>query len=82
MYTPFSFLGLFIIITIMIVKILKKETNRVPSMIAFLGVVEFFSTVFQIYLSIEFGEWKSLGLTSVAFLVMMILNFYNLWFVN
>lgn len=62
------------VMTVFIAKKLKKETERIPSIIALLGVIQFFAIAFQVFLCAFYDNKKYLYFTLIAFVVLIGIN--------
>jgi hypothetical protein len=78
----FSIISFMIVITVIIAKKLKKETERIPSIIAMLGVVEFFAICFQVFLCAFYQNRKYLYFTLLALGILIGINIQNAWYIN
>jgi hypothetical protein len=78
----FSIISVIIVITIVVAKKMKKETERIPSIIAMLGVVEFFAICFQVFLCAFYQNQKYMIFSLLALLITLGINVQNFWYIN
>jgi hypothetical protein len=78
----FSIISCIMVITVFIAKKLKKETERIPSIIALLGVIQFFAITFQVFLCAYYKNQKYLIFSLIAFLILIAINIQNAWYIN
>jgi hypothetical protein len=78
----FSAFSLVILITVIIVKRFKKETNLITSVIALVSCVEIFSIMFNLYLTVFNELWKYTAFAGLALFVYYIINIYNFWYIK
>lgn len=79
---PFSIMALITVVIGFIAKKLKRESQVIPFIIAFCGIIEWLAIVFQMYLCSFYLEWKYFGFCALAFIVMMILNLANYFYIK
>ena len=78
----FSIISGIMLITVLIAKKLKKETERIPSIIALLGVIQFFAIAFQVFLCAFYSNTKYLIFSLIAFFILICINIQNAWYIN
>jgi hypothetical protein len=70
------------VITILISKKLKKETEPIPSIVAMVSVVEWIAILFQIYLTALFQQDKYLYICLFALFNLYMINIFNFCYVR
>jgi hypothetical protein len=65
-----------------IAKRLKRETILIPFVIAMCGIIEFLAILMQMYLCSFYLEWKYMGFCGIAFVILMILNMANAYYIK
>lgn len=80
---PIFSIGAIITVAIgFIAKRLKRESQMIPFIIAFCGIIEWMAIVFQMYLCSFYNEWKYFGFCALAFIILMILNLANYLYIQ
>ena len=70
------------IVVTMLAKKLKKETEIVPTLVAVIGIIEYFAILFQIWMCIIFDAPRYLAFTLGAFGIQILLNIYNWYYIK
>ena len=78
----FSVISAVLVITVLIAKKLKKETEVIPSWIGLISVLEALAILFQVYLSFIFEGYKYLAFSTVALVVLIATNIFNFFYVK
>lgn len=78
----FTMISIFFIAVIMIVKTFKRETSAIPTMIAFISVIETFAIAFNLYVTVYDEQYKYTAFLTLAIFVIYVMNIYNFCFVK
>ena len=78
----FSIISLIIVAVVLIVRIFKKETNTISSMIAFISIIETFAIAMNLVVTVYEAAWKYSAFCVLSILVLYILNAYNYWYIK
>jgi hypothetical protein len=69
-------------IGIIVSRYVIKETEALPTMIAFVGITEFLCIFTQMIMCGLFAQERIMACAVVSMLVLVILNIYNFYYVN
>ena len=69
-------------IAIVASKYVIKETEALPTMIAFVGLTEFLAIFTQIILAAMFAQDQIIACAIISFIVLIVLNIYNYYYIN
>jgi len=77
----FSVMALIILLTVIVVKRFKRETNLITSLIALIGCIETLSIMFNLWMTVYHSMWKYAAFAAISLTVLYILNLYNYWYI-
>lgn len=78
----FTIASLVCFLVVGIVKIIKKDTQMLPSMIAFVSVIEVLAIIFVIVTAQIYSQDRIMQLGIASFVFLIFLNIYTYWYVT